>query len=393
MKLREIANAVGIGKYPEILEDIYASLPVADAPACDIALIDRLQQEYKIFDSYYALIRKTAQQINADRYRSTWIRVAVAYAKDRNVTDARKVPVPKADGTQITALLPLFVLLPQIPEGIASYRRRGFSEAQIQTLMMGYAGGIRIVEAQTGMPGINWLYYHWLNLYAKAMIFNTEGLQFEIRTLPDGAIFLKNQITGQILPLMTKGQFHRSGKQVVGSAGYEDADGAFEAMFREDDANYYGHCCAENRVDPKEKIFPKTVWKCVARPGDGCLSIHIPRNADISREKVASAIASAQKIAKEGYSECKSTAIYGSSWILDPTLATVLGPNSKITNFLEQFTKYPQKSDGKGVFGYVFPKTFTSYEELPENTSLQRKLKQHYLDGKFIYDFAGVIIL
>ena len=56
------------------------------------------------------------------------------------------------------------------------------------------------------------------------------------------------------------------------------------------------------------------------------------------------------------------------------------------------FLKYPQCSGGQGIFGYVFPKKYENIESLPEDTSLQRKLKQLYLDGGYIYDYAGFIL-
>lgn len=392
MKFRDIADAVGIGKYPAILDEVYESLPDDRKPACDVELIDRLQAEFNLFAEFYDLVRQTAVQINLDEKRSAWIKTAVAYAKDKSVTDARSVPIPKADGTQITALLPFYILLPQIPVGIESYRKRGFSEAEISALVKAYAGGIRIVELQTGMPGINWLYYYWLTLYVKAMIFNTDGLQFELRYAPNAAIYLKNKQGGQILMLATAGTFHKTGIQPLGSAGFKDEDGAFTVAFSEDESAYHGHPIVNSRVETQQKSYLKSDWECVIRPGDQCISLHIPRKADISPENMERALASARKIVKERYPEHTGLALFGSSWILDPMLKELLGEKSKISQLVQMFHKYPQRSGGEGVFGYVFPKKYESLETLPEDTSLQRKLKQHYLDGKFIYDYAGFVL-
>lgn len=392
MELYEIAESVGIANCPDFLCDVYSKLPVDNTPACDLQLIDQLQTEFRLFGEFYEIVKQTAIQINHDVYRSAWIKTAVAYAKDKCVTDARRIPVPKADGTQITALLPLYILLPQIPAGIESYRRRGFSEDEIAQLVKDYAGGIRIVQAQTGLPGINWLYYYWLTLYAKAMIFNTEGLQFELRYVPNAAIYLRNRQDGQVLVLATCGTYHRTGIQPLGSAGYEDSEGAFKAAFGEDETAYYGHAIIDSRVAQERKSYLKTEWECILQPGDQCLSLHIPKKADISPENMGKAVASARKIVKERYPEYTGVAVFGSSWILDPKLKELLGENSKISKLINMFYKYPQKCGGNGVFGYVFPKSYEKLESLPEETSLQRKLKQYYLDGNFIYDYAGFIL-
>ena len=255
-----------------------------------------------------------------------------------------------------------------------------------------YSSGIRIVCDQTGMPGVNALYYWWLGIFAKASIFITYKFWFELRTLPANAVYLKNKKSGQVLPVMATGTYHRSGVQNLGSPAYEDADGAFTVQFREDEENYYGHGAFNSVVDPKEKTFPKTMWECVAGPGDGCLSIHIPRGADISAETLDKAVDAAYAIVKERYPEYDPKVIFGSSWILDPKLQEFVGPASKITGLQKAFCTYPQKCNGKGLFGYVFPKNYESIETLPEETSLQRKLKKWYLDGGYIYDYAGAIV-
>lgn len=392
MEFFEIAQAAGIAKCPDFLVDVYKHLPKDTSPACDLELIDRLQEEFNLFAEFYDVVKQTAMQINQDEFRSAWIKTAVAYAKDKNVTDARRVPVPKADGTQITALLPLYILLPQIPMGIESYRNRGFSKDEIDEIVKSYANGIRTVQNQTGMPGINWLYYYWLTLYVKAMIFKTEGLQFELRYVPNAAIYLKNRQDGQILMLATAGTFHASGIQPLGSPEYTDEEGAFKADFIEDEDAYHGHPIIDSRVEREYKTCLKSEWECILKPNDQCLSLHIPKNADISPENMERAIASARKIVKERYPEHTGVYLFGSSWILDPKLKELLGEQSKISQLISMFHKYPQKCGGTGVFGYVFPKNYESLETLPENTSLQRKLKQHYLEGHYIYDYAGFVL-
>lgn len=392
MELRKIADAVGIGKYPSILDDVFFSMPKNDLPACDLDLIDQLQREHNIFEEFYDVVRQTAEEINRDANRSMWIKVCVEYAKDRLVGEVRTIPAPKPDGTQVTALLPLYILIPLIPKSIEIYKARGFSNEEIYKLNRDYASGIRIVCGQTGMPGVNALYYWWLGIFAKAVIFITHNFWFELRTLPNNAVYLKNKTDGTVLPVMAAGTYHRSGIQNLGSPAYEDPDGSFVAQFREDEENFYGHGAFNSVVDNEEKVFPKSLWDCVAGPGDGCLSIHIPRGADISAKTLEEAVKSAYAIAKERYPEYDPKVIFGSSWILDPKLQEFVGPNSKITELQNAFCTYPQKCDGKGLFGYVFPKNYESLETLPEDTSLQRKLKKLYLDGGYIYDYAGAIV-
>ena len=127
-------------------------------------------------------------------------------------------------------------------------------------------------------------------------------------------------------------------------------------------------------------------------PGDCMLGIHIPRGTSITPENTK-AIDMAFRHAATYYKEYHPKAIHCGSWLLNPDLANVIGEESNIVRFGALFQRYPAKSDGRSVFGFVFERSaFPKLEELPENTSLQRKLKQMYLDGTWIHNFSGFYV-
>lgn len=393
MTLREIADAIGIGEYKPFLDEIYEGMTFTDEPAVDLSLIDSLQQEWNLFDDYYQLVRAVGFQINGDELRSKWVKVTSAYAlAAKTLEEAKQVPAPAFDGTVVTNLLPLYTMLPVIPVGIQTYLDHGFTHAEVKRLLMGYYAGMEIVHHRTGMPGVNKVYYNWLMTFAKARIYRTEGLQFELKQAPDQVTYLKNKRTGQVLPVMSKGMVHRSGEQILGSAGYEDEEGAFECVFTEDAEAYYGHGCFDSVIDTEVKAFPKSQWEVFLAPGGDCLSIHIPRGTDISDEALDASLAEGLRIARERFPEHNSKAVYGSSWILDPMLVKMVGEHSKIAQLQRRFVKYPQKSDGSAVFMFVFDGRPAKLEDLEETTSLHRKLKKLYLDGGFNHTYAGIIV-
>ena len=391
MTLQQIAQLVGVEDYPADMEQAYRQILTDPAPACDIEAIDRLQQQYDMFGRFYDLVREYAHKVNEDPARSLWVKTAVAYARAGDFAQANTVPVPAPDGTQLTALLPFYILVGQIPESMDEYRRRGFSEEETVQYSRVYKNSLATVEARTGMPGTDKLYYGWAGHYAKVQIFKVAGLQFEMRKLPGQTIYLRHKTTGQIVPLMLRGTIHRSGIQHTASAGFQDDRGAFTCSFREDAENYYGHGVREGIVSQTEETFPKNLWECALRPGDPCLGMHIPRGADISNQAVDTAIAAAHGLIEERFPEFSGRLVYCSSWLLDPTLGKLLGENSRITGFQNRYVRHPQVSAGMHVFGHVFPKKCADYTQLPENTRLERVLKDLYLNGGHIYAYAGVI--
>ena len=73
----------------------------------------------------------------------------------------------------------------------------------------------------------------------------------------------------------------------------------------------------------------------------------------------------------------------------------ILGEKSKISNFSARYSRFPAKSGGKDIFSYVYRMQYGDIplEKLPEDTSLQRALKQKYLNGEHILGFSGVILM
>lgn len=392
MELRKIANALGIDTYPHAFNDIYKRSVSNSEPACDLALIDTLEAQYGIFGEFYDLVRDTAAQINEDPAVSLWVKVTSRYALEGDAEQAFEIPAPVLNGNPKNDLLLLYVLLPQIPGSIENYKGKEFGPEVMEDVLEAYKISLRILQGRMGRPCIDKAHYNWLLLFTKALIFKTEGFQFERNKLPKMAIWLRNRNSGQFVPVMTGGIFHASGVQRVGSLGYTDEKGAFEPVFSEDAENYYGHGAFDNVVDAQSRTFSKQEWECVARPGDNCLCIHIPRGADISREATLGACQSAMRIVRERFSEHACCLVFCNSWLLNPTLKQLQGPDSRITQFMECFSKYPNRDPaGKAVFGFVFGKQYGDPAQLPEDTSLQRKLKKLYLDGGCLHSYSGAI--
>ena len=390
MLFSEIAACIGIDKYPQEMDGIYETIKNDTAPACNLAMIEKLQKQYDVFGKYYADVVETAQQINEDCRRSAWVKTAAAYAVQVGAGETKRIPGPAFGENKVDDYLRLHILICLIPTSVAEYEKRGFSQEEITHLLASYKLSMSIVEEQTGRPGINAAYHAWMSIFAKVSIFETDGLQFELYKLPKGAVYLKNRESGEVIALLIEGTFHASGIQLLGGRGYEDPQGAFEVSFREDEENFYGYRSYGKGVEKTETAFSKNLWELVAKPGDDCLSIHIPRKADISPATLDKAIANAKEIVKNRFPEHGGSRIYAASWILDPTLEEFLSDSSNLIGFAHRFVCYPQKSDGMHVFGFVFPARFESYETRPETSSLTRGLKKVYLDGRYIYFYHGL---
>lgn len=389
MTLVEIARSLGIEAYPEALDAVYEAQHFYNP--CDHSVPEALQAQYDLFGQYYDALLAAMEQLPEDPARYTWAKVVSAYIQTVPVEISSRIPMPATDGTPAGDLLPLIIMLPLIPLSIKEYRRKGFSEEEIQACLKAYQSSLNILTGQYGRPVVNQLYFWWLGLYAKAAIFRYGSFQFELRKAYNDVTFLKNQLTGQCVPVMTGGTVHHSGR-ILGSAGCTDPTNAFTVTLRETEDAWYGHAATASTVSPEETCYPKSLWTCILRPGDAVLSMHISRKADLSPKSVAEALSKAGAIAAKSYPEYNLKGIICHSWLLDPALERILGSDSNIAGFGNRFVRYPLRAKGTDVFTYVFPPNSPIDETLPENTRLQRGVKQLYLNGGYIYAHGGLVL-
>jgi len=388
MDLKIVAKKLNITSYPDALDQINNWIDIPDIS--DPQWVEETEKTYPVLVKYYPLVLQAAQELQEDKNRYHWGMTVAKYLSRCSAQEARDVPMPARDGTLAGDFMPLLILLTLLPSGIAECRRRKMPEDMIRRNFDHIVDGISIVEYETGRPAVNLVYFRWLVKFFKVTIFNCYGFNFEVRTLPGELYVLRNETDGTLFPVFYKGQIHHSG-QILNSAGCPETEDHFYASVTETEAQYIAQPCINGLVSPNAKVFPKNQYRLVAQSGDMVLSVHIPRGTDISPQNTIKSLSAALRDTAVYYPEYNIKAFYCHSWLLDPTFNDILKPGSRIPQFGNLFTRYPAKSSGKEVFGFVFRRAMP-LEDLPENTSLERALKQHYINGNYILAYSGIVL-
>ncbi|MBE6713335.1 MAG: hypothetical protein E7580_07450 [Ruminococcaceae bacterium] len=387
MTLKEAALQLGV----ELPEDWKTAKSEEDV-GCTDALIRSLQEKFDLFGPYHRIVQKAFAHIREDRAMSLWLGFACSYYKKADHDHGRDLPVPVTDGSLARDFLPLAVLLPTVETAYENYLKRGFSHEEAVGFLGCIKLNIRIVEERIlGRPAITATYFRWLTHYLKCTIFDHGGLNFEIKPFQKVAYYLKNKLSGEIVVLSGRSAAHRCGMP-LGSAGFEDEQGSFEIGFEETENAYIGHPVKDRLIQKEKERYAKAEWSLFLAPGDFIINVHIPRGTDLSPDKVKAAYADGRRIVTKRFPEYAPKAFICSSWLMDPTLKEILGADSKIAKFAEPYLRIPNKSAGKEIFSFVFcPKDADDLSALPENTRLERALKEMYLSGKFIYAYTGMM--
>lgn len=395
MKINEIAVRLGIEKYPPEL-DVYCETDGFKADNtfyADENFLTQADEKYDLFGNLKQDVLEIAKDIKADKDILLWLNLGVKYLAE-NADDAEKCkafPLPKkAQKNTSVDVFPLILLMSQIDSAKQRYLSRGVPENEADNNISAFGKCFKSMSERFGRAFLPLSHFNWLCNYVSARIFNIAGFNFEVRTYPCRGVYIKNRQSSELVPLMLNEKMHKSGL-VLGTAGCEDENGSWFASYEETEEAFCGFASDKDGIVHNEKkICPKTEWELFLKPGDDMISFHIPKKADFTPENLDKAFKEGCEKVKQYYPEKNIKCLLCSSWLVSPQLKSIMKPTSNIVAFAERFTPFPQKNDGKAVFSFVFPAGIERYEDLPENTSLERALKKLYLEGKYIYTYPGV---
>lgn len=283
---------------------------------------------------------------------------------------------------------PLLCLIPSIPGIYRFLKERNLPEDVIRSTLGQFEDCIFIYSLRFDRLGLNKRYFDWLQHYVDFQILNIGRLRFEIITLTDPIYLLQHRESKEQVLLMGGPEINRHGL-------YADTPPAekplFRSFFLETDSFYDG-----NPVSPRGRClenparFSKESYQLILQPGDTCLSVHIPDTGDFSPSSCENSYRRAAAIFREHFPELEIKACHCHSWMMAPELDTILNSNSRILSFSSKYLRYPIPTLGEDVLNFVFLLKYKTYEDLAEDTSLQRALKKHYLNGQHLYEYGGI---
>ena len=111
------------------------------------------------------------------------------------------------------------------------------------------------------------------------------------------------------------------------------------------------------------------------------ISIHIPSDADLSPAAVKSSFTEYKKFIKQYFPDWTGIDWYCESWMLSPVLKKLLHENSNILNFQQCFFVESVDYESMAVLDWVFPGYDMVTKQLPEDTTLQKRMKEYLLKG------------
>lgn len=183
--------------------------------------------------------------------------------------------------------------------------------------------------------------------------------------------------------LRAKAEYDRLG---ISEEIYVDTMGAFSRFVREHMESYGRYGFDRSFWTPRQvscMLFRigELEYELTTRDGEDVVSLHIPTDVDLRPEVLRPSLREGLNELYRLFPDYAGKKVYCHSWLLSPLLQAMLPEGSNILRFQELFAIQPDDVPGKDVLLWVFKNPKLPMDELPENTSLQRKLKQFFRDG------------
>ena len=122
----------------------------------------------------------------------------------------------------------------------------------------------------------------------------------------------------------------------------------------------------------------------------GRVSLHIPSDGSLQKEAVRDSLHGARVFLGTYFPAYGEAPFWCSSWLLHPALKELLGGESNIVRFQSLFDIVRVDEDDTSYRAFVFRRMDGDIADYPENTTLQRRLKEHLLRGGHMGAALGI---
>lgn len=118
--------------------------------------------------------------------------------------------------------------------------------------------------------------------------------------------------------------------------------------------------------------------------------LHIPSDSDFRMSRVKASYRQARIFLEQFYPDYLDVPMMCHSWLLAPALGEVLPEKSNIANFQKLFDVVSVEEDDREFLQWLYGRKDIPTEQLPEKTSLQKKVKQRLVGGGKVGCALGV---
>jgi hypothetical protein len=135
------------------------------------------------------------------------------------------------------------------------------------------------------------------------------------------------------------------------------------------------------QISANEFRIGELEYETVDENGKKSIHIHIPADAVMKQCKLRESYLDARKFFAKYYTQYADADMFCGSWLLSPALKEVLPEDSNILRFQQSFDVDHVDYESNGFLRWVYKREDIPWEQLPEDTTLQRRMKAYILNS------------
>jgi hypothetical protein len=301
-------------------------------------------------------------------------------------------PLPRAELDCWSSLFPVLVLLSGTDHALNAFQEKGIPEEVIYSTLAVAGYYVRDYYRRNGVWGL--AYLGWMRNHVKAKIFRLGRLTFNdlVYNWPFRA--LRHKLTGELLILCESSGKYRTDGLADGTSGIYDPD-AWCPRLESNGNRLVGHRVSEDGVAMREPIELKlNEWEPILTPGNHVVEVHVPASDDGGKllvDECLEAYTRSVGFFTQYYPQNEYRVFICLSWLLDPGLVHILGPESNIVRFQRMYHRLPVIGDERQAYDLVFQINHSDLAIAPRTTLLQRKMAEYVEAGNRMRSTAGFI--
>ena len=342
----------------------------------------RVHEEYGCYEGTLELLQQEAARLQEhEEDRGTFLALCKAVGDAASWDDTAVIP----QGVTMLSAMAVLAHMPSMIEGLVA---DGFSKEIAIATAKDVSAETLEAALDGGIPGMDAHLVKWFLKYILRTIVRIGRLNYERLEHFTGRIRIYEDAKGERITLAWNLPVND-----CGDAAQEGEEEAFLAAGSETDETVTGHRIADGRVEKTAAVLDKSRYRLLLAYGDPVIRTHIPAFEPFTPEIVAASYRAALPILERCWPELQPRAVACKSWMMCPELKKLLPECSHLLAFQRPYTYFPSKGNISSAIGCVFHRSGTDYEALPEDSSLQRAMKAHYLAGGVVrFDYGYILI-
>ncbi|SHN23983.1 acyltransferase domain-containing protein [Gracilibacillus kekensis] len=149
---------------------------------------------------------------------------------------------------------------------------------------------------------------------------------------------------------------------------------------------------AVRQISMQEFRIGELEYEMIIQDNKKVISIHIPSDIHLTSSNLRKSYQDARNFFAKFYPAYANAEMICGTWMLAPELKNLLPEGSRILQFQKSFVITSQDDNSSGILDWVYGSKDIPFKNLPEDTSLQRKLKKYLLDGGKVEWTNGTLV-